>query len=85
MMHGVLVSVTRVRISPNLSICTAYLSIFPSEKSEELLTNINANEKTIRYELGKRVHNQLRIIPELRFFIDDFLDYIEHIDELLKK
>ena len=84
-MHGVLVSVTRVRISPDLSICTAYLSIFPSEKSEELLTNINANEKTIRYELGKRVHNQLRIIPELRFFIDDSLDYIEHIDELLKK
>ena len=85
MMHGVLVSVTRVRISPDLSICTAYLSIFPSEKSEELLTNINANEKTIRYELGKRVHNQLRIIPELRFFIDDSLDYIEHIDSLLKQ
>ena len=85
MMHGVLVSVTRVRISPDLSICTAYLSIFPSKKSEELLTNIIANEKTIRYELGKRVHNQLRIIPELRFFIDDSLDYIEHIDELLKK
>ena len=85
MMHGVLVSVTRVRISPDLSICTAYLSIFPSEKSEELLTNINANEKTIRYELGKRVHNQLRIIPELRFFIDDSLDYIEHIDNILKQ
>ncbi|KXB45097.1 ribosome-binding factor A [Bacteroidales bacterium KA00344] len=84
-MKGVLVSVTRVRISPDLSICTAYLSIFPSEKSKELLENINANEKTIRYELGTRVRNQLRIIPELRFFIDDSLDYIEHIDELLKK
>ena len=83
-MKGVLVSVTRVRISPDLSICTAYLSIFPSEKSKELLENINANEKTIRYELGTRVRNQLRIIPELRFFIDS-LDYIEHIDELLKK
>ena len=85
MMHGVMVSVTRVKISPDLSICTAYLSIFPSEKGEELLTNIQTNEKTIRYELGTRVRNQLRIIPELRFFIDDSLDYIEYIDELLKK
>ena len=85
MMHGVLVSVTRVKVSPDLSICTAYLSIFPSEKGDELLKNINANEKPIRYELGQRVHNQLRIIPELRFFIDDSLDYIERIDELLKK
>lgn len=85
MMHGVLVSVTRVKVSPDLSICTVYLSIFPSEKGDELLKNINANEKTIRYELGQRVHNQLRIIPELRFFIDDSLDYLERIDELLKK
>lgn len=84
-MHGVLVSVTRTKVSPDLSICTAYLSIFPSDKSEELLKNINANEKTIRYNLGQRVRNQLRIIPELRFFIDDSLDYIERIDELLKK
>ena len=85
MMHGVMVSVTRERISPDLSICTAYLSIFPSEKAEEMIANINANNKTIRYELGTRVRNQLRIIPELRFFVDDSLDYIEHIDELLKK
>ena len=70
MMHGVMVSVTRCRISPDLSICTAYLS---------------NNMKTIRYELGTRVRNQLRIIPELRFFIDDSLDYIDRIDELLKK
>ena len=84
-MHGVLVSVTRVRVSPDLSICTAYLSIFPSEKSEELLKNIQANDKAIRFDLGRRVRNQLRIIPELRFFIDDSLDYIDRIDELLKK
>jgi ribosome-binding factor A len=84
-LHGVMVSVTRVRISPDLSICTAYLSIFPSEKSEELIKNITKNEKQIRYELGTRVRYQLRIIPELRFFIDDSLDYIERIDELLKK
>ena len=85
MMHGVLVSVTRVRVSPDLSICTAYLSIFPSEKAEELLRNINTNEKQVRYELGRRVRNQLRIIPELRFHLDDSLDYIDHIYELLKK
>ena len=82
-MHGVMVSVTRVKVSPDLSVCTAYLSIFPSEKSEELLANIKANDKTIRYELGTRVRNQLRIIPELRFFIDDSLDYLDRIDELL--
>ena len=84
-MHGVMVSVTRCRVSPDLSICTACLSIFPSEKSDELLKNVAANEKSIRYELGTRVRNQLRIIPELRFFVDDSLDYIERIDELLKK
>ena len=83
-MHGVMVSVTRTKISPDLSICTAYLSVFPSEKGEEILKNIKANEKTIRYDLGQRVRYQLRIIPELRFFIDDSLDYIERIDELLK-
>lgn len=85
LMHGVMVSVTRTRVSPDLSICTAYLSVFPSDKGEELLKNIEANTRTIRYELGTRVHNQLRIIPELRFFIDDSLDYIERIDELLKQ
>ncbi len=85
MLHGVLVSVTRVKVSPDLSICTAYLSIFPSDKAEELLNNINANDNTIRYGLWQRTHNQLRIIPELRFFIDDSLDYLDRIDHLLKK
>ncbi|MBQ8127652.1 MAG: 30S ribosome-binding factor RbfA [Prevotella sp.] len=84
-MHGTMVSVTRVRISPDLSICTAYLSVFPSERGEEILENINRTNQQIRYALGQRVRYQLRIVPELRFFIDDSLDYIEHIDELLKK
>lgn len=84
-MHGTLVSVTRTKVSPDLSICTAYLSIFPSAKAEEIIQNVNRTSSQIRYELGTRVHNQLRIIPELRFHIDDSLDYIEHIDELLKK
>ncbi len=84
-MRGVMVSVTQVRVSPDLSICTAYLSIFPSEKGEEMIQSINKNSSQIRYELGTRVKSQLRIIPELRFHIDDSLDYIERIDELLKK
>ncbi len=84
-MHGVLVSVSAVRISPDMSIARAYLSIFPSEKAEEMCNNINANMRSIRYELGTRVRHQLRIIPELKFFVDDSLDYAEHIDELLKK
>ena len=84
-MHGVLVSVTRVCISPDLSVCTAYLSVFPSERAEQIVENICANEKTVRYELGTRVRNQLRVIPELRFFIDDSLDYLDRIDQLLKE
>ncbi len=79
-----MVSVTRVKISPDLSVCTAYLSVFPSEKAEEVINNVNTNAKTIRYDLGQRIRNQVRIIPELRFFIDDSLDYIDHIDELLR-
>lgn len=84
-MRGILVSVSACRISPDMSICRAYLSIFPSEKAEEIVSNVNQNMKSIRYELGKRVHMQLRIIPELKFFVDDSLDYVENIDRLLKK
>ena len=83
-MNGLLVSVSVVRISPDMSIARAYLSIFPSERSEEIVKNINDNMKSIRYELGNRVRHQLRIIPELKFFVDDSLDYIENIDRLLK-
>lgn len=83
-MHGTLVSVSTVRISPDMSVARAYLSVFPSEKADEIVKNINANMKSIRYELGTRVRHQLRIIPELKFFIDDSLDYLERIDELLK-
>lgn len=84
-MHGVLVSVTAVRVSPDLSVAKAYLSIFPSDKADELIKAIRANTKSIRYDLGQRVRLQLRKIPDLTFFIDDSLDYIEHIDQLLKE
>jgi ribosome-binding factor A len=77
--------VSTVRISPDMSIVRAYLSVFPSAKAEEIVKNINNNTKSIRFELGNRVRHQLRIIPELKFFVDDSLDYVERIDELLKK
>ncbi|WP_459187912.1 30S ribosome-binding factor RbfA [Parabacteroides sp. APC149_11_2_Y6] len=84
-MQGVLISVSVVRVSADLSVARVYLSIFPSEKSGELLEAIRANTKAIRFDLGQRVRMQLRKIPELSFFIDDSLDYIENIDNLLKQ
>lgn len=84
-MGGVLVSVSAVRVSPDLSVARAYLSIFPSEKAGKILENINNSAKTIRFELAKILRYQLRKTPELSFFIDDSLDYIEHIDNLLKQ
>lgn len=84
-MGGVLVSVSAVRVSPDLSIARAYLSVFPSERAQEIMANINANEKGIRYNLAQRVRYQLRKTPELHFHLDDSLDYIQHIDELLAK
>lgn len=84
-MRGVIVSVSACRISPDLSVCRVYLSVFPSERAAELVSNINSNVRGVRFELGKRVGKQLRIIPELKFFIDDSLDYVDHIDELLKQ
>ena len=84
-MPGVLVTVSNCRVSPDLSYCNVYLSVFPSSKAQEMVDNITTNVRTVRYDLGQRLRYQLRIIPELRFFVDDTLDYIEHIDELLKK
>ncbi|MDE7125322.1 MAG: 30S ribosome-binding factor RbfA [Muribaculaceae bacterium] len=81
--HGVIVSVSAVRVSPDLSIARAYLSIFPSQKAPELIASINASRKTIRYELAQRVKTQLRKTPELSFFLDDSLDYLDNIDKLL--
>jgi len=84
-MPGTLISVSAVRVSPDLGIAKVYLSIFPSEKGPEILKAIQANVKAVRFDLGQRVHLQLRKIPELSFYIDDSLDYIENIDNLLKK
>ncbi len=83
--RGLLISVSSVRVSGDLGVANIYLSIFPSENAAETLENINANNKSIRFDLGQRVRHQLRVIPELRFFIDDSLDYMERIDQLLSR
>lgn len=80
---GVIVSVSAVRISPDLSIAKAYLSIFPPEKSNDILENIKKQSKTVRYELAQAVKQVLRKCPDLQFYLDDSLDYIENIDRLL--
>ena len=82
---GAMVSVTEVRISPDLSVAKVYVSVFPSAKSEEVMQLVNENARTIRGELGRIVAKQFRIVPELAFFLDSSLNYAEHIDELLKK
>ena len=80
---GVIVSVSAVRVTPDLSIAKAYLSIFPPAKSQEILENIKKQAKTVRYELAQDVKEVLRKCPELQFYLDDSLDYIENIDRLL--
>ena len=82
---GAMVTVSGVRISPDLSVAKAYVSIFPSGKAEKVMGILTDNVKAIRGELGHMVAKQLRIVPELTFFLDSSLDYVEHIEELLKK
>ena len=81
---GKLISVTAVRVTRDMSLARCYLSIFPSEGSAEVLAGIKLQKSHIRGELGKIVRFQLRHVPELDFFVDDSLDYIEKIDHLLK-
>lgn len=84
-LQGRLVTVTVVRVSPDLSFAKVFLSIFPSEKNNEFLEHLRPSTKTVRTLLAQRVKNQLRIIPEIAFFIDDSMDYANRIEELLKK
>lgn len=84
-LQGTLITVTAVRVSPDLGIARTHLSIFPSEKSNAVIAQVNADTKALRFDLGKRVRNQLRIVPELFFHVDDSLDYLENIDNLLKQ
>jgi ribosome-binding factor A len=81
---GKMVTVTQVRISPDLSVARVYLSLFPVKDKKEFIDYISSIEGQIRFDLGKRVRHQLRKIPELAFFVDDSLDYIDNIGKLLK-
>lgn len=81
---GALVTVSGVKISSDLAVAKVYLSIFPSSKTEGVMQTIAQMSGSLRGELGRRVAKQLRIVPELTFYVDDSLDYVEHIDELLK-
>ncbi|SRR5690554_2031161 len=83
--HGKLISVTIVRVTKDMGLARIYLSIYPSTSANEILSEIQLHSKAIRGDLGRRIGKVVRIIPELEFYIDDSLDYIEHIEDLLKK
>ena len=82
--HGKMVSITRVRVSPDLSFAKVYISIFPAAGQEDVLNSLTEHSSKFRFDLGQKVRTQLRIVPEIVFHIDDSLDYIDKIDKLLK-
>ncbi|MCH5173638.1 MAG: 30S ribosome-binding factor RbfA [Bacteroidales bacterium] len=82
---GAMVTVSEVRMSPDLSIAKTYVSIFPSDRQAEVMKLLEENKKQLRGELGRKVASQLRIVPEIDFYLDTSLDYAERIDELLRK
>lgn len=84
-MPGTLVTVSNVRVSPDLSIAHIHLSVFPPAKAQETIDSVNRQSRTVRYELAQQVRHQLRKTPELTFHLDDSLDYIDNIDRLLAK
>ena len=83
-LKGIIISVSKVSVTTDLSIAKVYLSVFPSGKADEILAGIKANTTLIKHEVSQRTKNQLRRTPNFMFFIDDSLDYIEKIDKSLK-
>ncbi len=83
-LKGVLISVSKVRVTTDLSIAKIYLSIFPNKEAAELLEGIKSNQPLIRHELAQRTRHQLRRVPELMFYVDDSLEYIDGIEKSLK-
>ncbi len=83
--HGAMITVTKVKVTPDLSLAKVYLSLFATDEKEAVLKSIKKHKSEIRGKLGSRIKNQLRSIPELIFYLDDSLDYIERIDELLSE
>ena len=82
---GAMLTVSGVKITPDLALAKVYVSIFPSAKATAVMEQLQNEPSRLRGELGRRVSKQLRIVPELVFYLDDSLDYVEHIDELLKQ
>jgi ribosome-binding factor A len=85
MMQGGMVTITKVNVTKDLSIARFYLSIFAVKDKTQLLEGIRSHTSELRYRLGNRIGKQVRIIPQLEFFEDDSLDYIDNIDKLLKE
>ena len=85
MQNGGMISISSVKITPDLYEARVYLSFFQVKDNDALLTKIQEKTKDIRKELGNRLRNQLRSIPEITFYLDDTLDYVFRIEELLKK
>ena len=83
-LRGIIISISKVSVTTDLSIAKVYLSVFPSDKGEEILAGIKANTSLIKHEVSQRTKHQLRRTPNFIFFIDDSLDYIEKIDQSLK-
>ncbi len=80
-----MITVTKVNVTSDLSLARVHLSLFATTDKQTLFEKILENKKEIRHILAGRVGKQLRIVPNLEFYIDDALDYIEHIDKLLKQ
>jgi ribosome-binding factor A len=81
---GKMLTVTGVRISPDLGVARIYISIFPSNNASSVIEGLNTHLSQFRNELGRRLRNQLKKVPEFAFFVDDSLDYLENIENLLK-
>ena len=82
---GAMITVSEVRISPDLSVAKVFVSVFPSDKLELCMKLLEENKSAIRGQLGRDVAGKWRIVPELIFVPDTTLDYAQHIEELLKK
>lgn len=82
---GIMITVTKVNITRDLSLARVFLSLFPTNDKKSVMEQIKSHTGEIRFFLGKRIKNQVRQIPELEFFLDDSLDYIENIENLLKE
>jgi ribosome-binding factor A len=83
--EGLMVTITQVRVAPDLSLAKVYISVFPSEKKENALKGLKTNHSSVKRALGLKVGKQMRKVPEVQYYIDDSLDYFETIDNLLKK